>query len=279
MQLQAGRVLALLLLAAPEPTRSEVITRVTPADDLNTVLNALGPGAVLVLVAGNTSQIPCPIGTYADGPERCTECPSGTTTLNTSTPSAEGCVCRAGFYDGSEPNATTGIECTECPPSDEAECQLAGAGVTLESMPLAEGVWRSHDRSPLLHKCLDASLCEGGRDCHRTDPGEALDDNGLCGGYCSAHHRGPFCSLCVDNCSAAEATGDVCLFPTRTRNSDGECEECDGSHLVTLPSVLLGLLVLGAIWTLCTGRGARFAKIVIGTANEDEGELAETASQ
>ena len=95
---------------------------------------------------GSYEPIACPIATYNAQPNsaRCTECPAGTTTAGTGATRLEDCVCRVDQYDRDAATNTT--QCVECP-FVSTDCKAVGAGVTLETLPLAPGFWRSYKRA------------------------------------------------------------------------------------------------------------------------------------
>jgi hypothetical protein len=180
---------------------------------------------------GSREPTECPIGAYSvqAGSPRCTECPAGTTTVSTRTIGLEGCVCKADQYDR---NATaTGTDCIDCPYSS-TDCKPVGAGVTLESLPLAPGYWRAHNGSERLRQCYTKRFCTGGRDCA---------GGRFCDGYCARNHSGPYCMLCMD--------GFV-------KSTDGSCTVCDGSVVLSFAfpvTVVLCFIVL-AVWSARKGR-------------------------
>ena len=132
---------------------------------------------------GSNEPTPCSIGTFnpRTREDRCTECPVGTTTASVGTVSLAGCVCKVDQYDR-DPEANV-TDCVDCP-FISSECKSAGAGVTLESLPLAEGYWRAYNRSQYLRQCYNPDFCEGGNSC---------TGGNLCDGYCTEHHSGPYC--------------------------------------------------------------------------------------
>ena len=169
---------------------------------------------------GSSTPTPCPLATFSTWAQsaRCTECPPGTTTVNTSTASLEGCVCKIDQFDRDP--GTNMTECVPCPYAS-TDCKAVGAGVTLETLPLKNGYWRSWQHSESLRQCYQADLCEGGSSCGAGN---------LCDGYCAENHVGPFCELCVENFVKA---------------SDGSCTKCKGS--IVLSFLFPGLVVLGLV--------------------------------
>ena len=71
-------------------------------------------------------------------------------------------------------------------PSDHSR-RYQEAGVTLETLDLTPGTWRSTFNSTVIRPCLRSSGCMGG-------PGNA--SSGDPDSYCGTGHTGPLCSGC-----------------------------------------------------------------------------------
>ena len=112
--------------------------------------------------AGN--PIPCSASTYNSLPDQidmgaCTPCPINSYSEQAST-SVAACFCESGYYD--ELYDSDHVSCVLCPVA--ANC--TAAGLTLSSLPLKRGYWRTGAGSDSLLQCPDYSsddtACVGG---------------------------------------------------------------------------------------------------------------------
>jgi hypothetical protein len=75
--------------------------------------------------------------------------------------------------------------CVDCPPGTDCDLQ----DNTKETMKIAPGHWRVSNSSIDIRPCLhNPEACEGGA---------VAGELGI--HYCKLHHRGPYCSLCVED--------------------------------------------------------------------------------
>jgi len=130
------------------------------------------------------------------------KCPDGT--------DLDGCLCPVNTFlskDGKKcaPNPGKGVNGSE-------------VGMTLETLRVLPGFWRSGDSSEDVRACSVAEACIGGN--------ETTD------GYCRDGHEGPYCNLC-DGGWAKDALG-LCL----------ECTLSKSDVVVTLVLMVVGALVL-----------------------------------
>jgi hypothetical protein len=92
----------------------------------------------------------CSAGTYEEASGVCVLCPAG---LKTSLPGSRTCdLCVTGYYLHEH-------ECVQCP-ADGTVCDRPG--VTLATLPLAMGFWRSLPTSLRIRPCLRDGNCQGG---------------------------------------------------------------------------------------------------------------------
>ena len=89
----------------------------------------------------------------------CLQCPANSVTNGTAATSPRHCTCIAGYYNMWLTNET--VECFQCPVGS----RCANEGVTLATLPLITGYYRSSNTSSDLRRCLDfgeSSGCVGG---------------------------------------------------------------------------------------------------------------------
>jgi hypothetical protein len=83
--------------------------------------------------------------------------------------------------------------CFDCPPGTDCDVR----DNTIQSMKIAPGHWRVSNISLDIRPCVNnPEACEGG---------DVAGELGI--HYCKLHHRGPYCSLCVED---YYPEGDVC---------------------------------------------------------------------
>ena len=89
----------------------------------------------------------------------CLQCPANSVTNDTAATSPRHCTCIEGYYNMRPANET--VECFQCPVGSNC----AGEGITLATLPLIKGYYRSSNTSSDLRRCLDfgkSSGCVGG---------------------------------------------------------------------------------------------------------------------
>ena len=151
---------------------------------------------------------PCPKGTYESGNEcikcdigfyndkvdgMCLNCPSTTqTTLTIGSDSLDDCVASVGFL--LDANGTV-IECPE-----GAICSLPG--VTIETIPLKQGYWRSSNDTLSILSCIHDNYCAGNANTSSDDNSGRLLSSSLSdftpNQYCVIGHDGVLCESCKD---------------------------------------------------------------------------------
>jgi hypothetical protein len=122
------------------------------------------------------SCLPCPVGEYgtASGALRCEQCPTGTfnpnegstsagscvlcatinprmTTRSSGAGSNASCICQAGYF------AVGPTECATC--ASGVNCDVPG--VSVQSLPVASGFWRSSPNSMTVVQCRIPHACAG----------------------------------------------------------------------------------------------------------------------
>ena len=94
--------------------------------------------------------------------------------------------CRAHEYAVSlYHNDSAGVPCKQCATIDgEKGVNCNSPGVTLASLPIREGYWRSSRESLTIHKCLCSEACVGATEVSNSDD------------YCAEGYEGPCESPC-----------------------------------------------------------------------------------
>ncbi|GMI04648.1 hypothetical protein TrVE_jg1407 [Triparma verrucosa] len=167
--------------------------------------------------------------------DRCDLVVAGSTATRDVLPASEDtCICWFGEVLAID-------RCLDCPP-EGTEC--AETGLTLESMKLLPGFWRTSPSSIDVLKCSNEAACIG-------------NENSTC----FTGHRGPLCELCEDGFAL---TAGACL----------SCE--DGGVSTAIGGVVVTLLILSlAAWcfsrrrveqlkSLADGNGLSFTKTGLG---------------
>jgi len=152
------------------------------------------------------------------------------------------CTCEKGDYF--KPGAPEGIEesetswlghCVVCP--EGAECNEPG--VTVETLPLKQGWWRSDDQSVKLEKCRVEEAClqkvEMKTFTSSSDQKHVLTSTKdfKSDMQCEFGHTGPLCNVCIDDYS---------------KNVTGLCESCDEKF--KLPAQTMSLVGVGVLLSL-----------------------------
>ena len=193
-----------------------------------------GTGSILGCGAGHWCsggiQIACGEGTYNNATHRihlgaCLPCPSFSSSPRAST-SETACLCERGYFDS-------------LPDSDRVQCEpcLVGSvcevgGLTLSTLPLKRGYWRTNNRSENLLRCPDAlsneSACIGGM-----------------GKVCKPWTKGPYCRVCnvSDGSRYFEGSESACL--PCTGNEEAELA-------ATFAAMVVSLLLLIVLVRICT---------------------------
>ena len=151
-------------------------------------------------------------------------CPDHATS-DAGTASLLGCRCEAGYYNAL-PAGSHDIECVPCVTG--SDCPEASE-VTIETLPLSRGFYRTSNVSEDLRRCPDfgnTSGCVGG-----VGEGE---------GPCKPWLAGPYCRLCNVTDTSRYYDAD-----------ESECALCEGS--ATLPAIIVAVLtvILIAFALLC----------------------------
>ncbi|GMI20715.1 hypothetical protein TeGR_g3237, partial [Tetraparma gracilis] len=158
----------------------------------------------------------CAAGFYKSGVsnEACWKCNTeehkegvlGSITTNTPATSSLDCTCSKSEFRVLEPpgmNTTHYIgQCLTCP--DGTDC--SDPGITVESLPLKQGYWRSNSSSHNIVQCYTEAACT-----HPNRTTTAADfslDN-----QCKEGHTGPICNVCLKG-YAKSVTGecDMCVY-------------------------------------------------------------------
>jgi hypothetical protein len=172
----------------------------------------------------------CAAGFYKSGVsnEACKKCNTdehkegvlGSITTNTPAISSMDCTCSKSEFRALEPpeaNTTHYIgQCLTCP--DGTDC--SEPGITVESLPLLKGYWRSTASSHNIVQCYTKKACT-----HPNRTTTAADfslDN-----QCAEGHTGPICNVCKKG-HAKSVTGecDICVYETSIPDEMCVCERC-----------------------------------------------------
>eukprot|EP00947_MAST-08B_sp_MAST-8B-sp1_P001648 g1648.t1 len=119
-------------------------------------------------IAGLTECLNCSKGWFSSKPGSavCTNCEAGEDTLGNG---AEACVCGGNFYYW--PPTRSCAKCLD----DEMDCSSA-VGLSISSVPIKDGFWRSNTMSNNIKACPVAEACTNST--------------------CASGHEGPFCMVC-----------------------------------------------------------------------------------
>jgi hypothetical protein len=140
---------------------------------------------------------------------RCEDTLKGSITENPGSTSSSSCICPSRTYDDGEGS---------CVPIEEGMREDL-SGMTLASLTLEEGFWRTSEKSDDVRPCITPEACTGGNDTET---------------MCRDGHTGPYCALCED---------DYNLDPFML------CKQCSESKndlaFTVLAFVLFALTLLG----------------------------------
>ncbi|GMI37858.1 hypothetical protein TeGR_g14131, partial [Tetraparma gracilis] len=158
----------------------------------------------------------CAAGFYKSGVsnEACRKCNTeehkegvlGSITTNAPAISSLDCTCSKSEFRVLEPpgmNTTHYIgQCLACP--DGTDC--SDPGITVESLPLKQGYWRSNSSSHNIVQCYTEAACT-----HPNRTTTAADFN--LDNQCKEGHTGPICNVCLKG-YAKSVTGecDMCVY-------------------------------------------------------------------
>ena len=174
---------------------------------------------------GATTMLSCPKGTYSNfGANMCSDCAPSTIAPVTSSMACSACdlyqvasddrtecVCQQGYYVGQEANQAL-------PVPDGVS--LSTPGMTLETLNILPGFWRTSPNSTEVLACLNADHCQGGN--KTTD-------------FCSDGNSGPLCAVCASG-YAATGSGELLV-----------CTECTGQSIFAVVGGLALVFVLLAL--------------------------------
>ncbi|CAN0176193.1 unnamed protein product, partial [Scytosiphon promiscuus] len=137
--------------------------------------------------------------------------------------------CAQGSYWDGEGCVSCAEEMAEMSAGEDAlDCSMPG--VTLDTLPLAEGYWRGDITRTFVRECLNPSACVGGRG---MDTSSSLSSSGSSAGatsagtvttafaaassvdydetrYCVEGHKGAYCAVCADGYRRLSA-GQLCV--------------------------------------------------------------------
>ena len=198
----------------------------------------LCPPGTFGQLKGQRDCQPCPLDTYSSssGSSSCSLCSAIAPTLVTASPqtnSAAGCVCRDGYLLLPDTNTcgvcdTNGFDCANVTGGGGGGVPGAAVvGLTLPTVALLPGYWRTSVNSTVAVPCLRAGVCVGGM----TSAGRQGADS-----VCRQYHTGPLCELCVPGTSA---------------DSNGICGPCSATVYFELSS--FGIVVIVAVGVLVIG--------------------------
>ncbi|GMI00735.1 hypothetical protein TrVE_jg11097 [Triparma verrucosa] len=171
---------------------------------------------------GATEMLTCPKGKYSNfGASSCTKCGPSTIAPETSTMACSACdsyqvasdertecVCQQGYYVGEDANKALPVPDGVSPNT---------AGMTIETLDILPGFWRTSNGSTEVLSCLNEEHCKGGNN--------TAD-------LCSEGYTGPLCAVCASG-FAATGNGELLV-----------CNECTGASIFTVLGVLAVVFVL-----------------------------------
>ncbi|GMI40345.1 hypothetical protein TrCOL_g12999 [Triparma columacea] len=140
------------------------------------------------------------------------------------------CMCSRGDYRTLEPppqdesnnNATFIGQCLPCP--EGTNCDKAG--ITMGSLPLLEGYWRSGTNTANVVQCYTESACAQSDEAQQNTT--ARNATFLTDSQCAEGHIGPICNVCK---------------PKWVKSPTGECFECKPTSTSTSAGLSIVLLV------------------------------------
>lgn len=146
-------------------------------------------------------------------------CPENSNSPKATT-SIAGCGCAVGFYDNY--TLAEAVNCVSCPAGTDCD----EPGLDLETLKMAEGYWRPHNRSINFLFCRLDGNQRNGSSVRTACAGGAWPG-------CKANTTGPYCTRCI-----AELEADHYY-------ADSQCLPCsEGGEKTAITLVLLGLVLL-----------------------------------
>ena len=144
---------------------------------------------------------PCEAGSYSDTPgaTTCKACPESFPRSAVGATSVAQCKAAPGYFRDAD---NTSLSCSSLGPG----VSCLSEGLTLATIQLLPGYWRSDARSKHILRCPNRAYCVGG--VHRSAllantssaslPAQRrrLAVNETDESYCLPHHRGPYCQVC-----------------------------------------------------------------------------------
>ena len=121
-------------------------------------------------------------------------------------------------------NSTKIGHCKLCP--EGTLCQKAGAGVTIEKLPLKKGFWRSDFNSSNVVKCYTEDACSQSPSTKTVNTTNPID------GQCADGHTGPVCNVCL---------------PGYAKDFLGNCGTCENDNIYIPPESAVFMSVFVAI--------------------------------
>jgi hypothetical protein len=184
----------------------------------------------------------CLSGAFTETNSSCVLCSErvvGSTSLQDESVSVKDCVCAGKQYFS--PNAGANGMCVDCVGLTGIDCDKNG--MTLESLSLMPGFWRTSFESLDIRHCGNVEACIG------TEAAESNRDLNVSFAYsrseadfyCAEGYVGPYCSVCGDGYSGSFGSCRKC------RNRNG------GSIVVTLTCFFFGILLIFGIHRIITG--------------------------
>ena len=175
--------------------------------------------------------VPCAAGFYKSSTSlgACTNCNKfaieGAVQSSQPASSPLSCICSKGDFrvlESQGANSTKIGQCKLCP--EGTLCQEAGAGVTIEELPLRKGFWRSDFNSSNVVKCYTEDACSQSPSTKSINSANPIDVQ------CADDHTGPICNVCL---------------PGYAKNFLGNCETCqhDNFH-IPLESAVFMLTII-----------------------------------
>ncbi|GMH94182.1 hypothetical protein TrST_g4037 [Triparma strigata] len=198
----------------------------------------------------------CLMGSYLEDPTTCNLCSAKVPDSLSVTNGAEGiesCVCpRSNYFDaGVGRNGT----CVSCSGIQGIDCSRAG--VSLETLPIQPGFWRSSTTSTRIRRCYNTEACIGSVRTNANASGVSIVSSGGSSAngsnvnlveskqYCAEGYQGPYCEVCAKGYSG----------------SFGGCRECKSKNktmqIVWTSVILITIIIVG----ICLSRIVlRFSK-------------------
>jgi len=179
-----------------------------------------------------TTCTDCQTGTYNDieGSDVCKLCKNVVKYAIQSAPPAtspSSCICSRGDYRVLGPLSPDDLndvsnfvgQCIPCP--EGTNCDKAG--ITMETLPLLEGYWRSGINTANVVQCYTESACAQSDEVQNTTAAHKDTDF-----QCAEGHTGPICNVCENNW---------------VKSLTGECFECQPTSTGTSASLSIFILI------------------------------------